>query len=125
LLSRSHLLADRLLTHARTVARTSLAHARTPRFLVTFVLSYGRGRGSCYVEFVRNGWTDKLITALGGVRRQVLHAAVVDFAGVGGGRHSAPLPDDFLAACESRLGITADDVVRLTNEHMARVGASS
>ena len=52
----------------------------------------------------------------------MLHAAVVDFGGVGGGRHSAPLPNDFLEVCESRLGVTADEVVRLTNEHVSRVG---
>ena len=80
---------------------------------------YGPGHGSLYVEFVRNGWTNTHEEMLGGVRRQMLHAAVLDFGGVGGGRYSAPLPDDFLAACESRLGLGADEIARLTTEHIS------
>ena len=39
---------------------------------------YGPGHGSLYVEFVRNGWTNTHEEMLGGVRRQMLHAAVLD-----------------------------------------------
>ena len=59
-----------------------------------------------YVEFVSQGWNEKLAAALP-LPRQALHCAEIDFGNAGEMQvFRAPLPEDLRAFCRERLAMT-------------------
>ena len=67
-----------------------------------------------YLEFIEHGWTDRLENALP-LRRQALHAGQITFEEPENQLTlHAPLASDMAALCRDRLGLTPDDLARLT-----------
>ncbi len=67
-----------------------------------------------YLEFIEKGWTDRLAAELP-LKRQALHCHSLVFRFEDGWEtFTAPLPDDLRAFCLDCLGVSTDELDRLT-----------
>jgi len=66
-----------------------------------------------YIEFIENGWTDRLAAALP-IQRQALHCYRYDFEFPEGTvSFTAELQEDMLALCRDHMGLGADEINEL------------